>query len=459
MTVRFDTALRALLEWLPGNTGLFPQGDLVIVRDLRGQIRLIAESMEPDSWNSAHEDKIAELLGPYKAGGQFLIQLGRDQGFDSFFMAPDAYTCDGLPNTWRILDRLVTGREWLYPANAPTSHPPRFVFYGLKGGVGRSTALSMAAWHLAQQGKKVLVIDLDLESPGLGNMLLPVRADLGEDGDTALPGWPNFGLADWFVEEAVGQADADLVRAMIQPSPLPVSGRGEIMVVPAAGGLYEQDYVSKLSRAYADLPNREGHIEVFGDRLARAIAQLEVQVKPDVVLLDSRAGIHHISAVALTRLDAFCYLFASDSAQTWAGYKALFRHWVSKPETIRRVRESLRLVSALTPATANQEKFLDAFGEHAFDAFLQLYDEELSEEHPADEQSDEPSPELFSFGPFDAGAPHRPICIWHERVYASFSPLTQTLQLDAGNAKQAFGELFASMDSDIENAAQAETAA
>lgn len=454
MTVRFDTALNALVVWLRSNIGLFAQGDLVIVRDLRGQIRLIAESTDSASWSTAHEDKIAELLGSYKAGGQFLIPLGRDRGFNSFYNAPDAYTCDGLPDNWRVLDRLVTGREWLYPANAPSNHPPRFVFYGLKGGVGRSTALSMAAWHLAQQGKKVLIIDLDLESPGLGNMLLPVRQELGEEGDTALPGWPDFGLTDWFAEDAVGQAGNDLVRAMIQPSPLPVSGRGEILVVPAAGGLYAQDYVSKLSRAYADLPNRDGTPEVFGDRLARAIAQLEEQVKPDVVLLDSRAGIHPISAVALTRLDAFSYLFASDSAQTWAGYKALFSHWAIKPETIKRVRESLRLVSALTPAAADKEAFLDSFGEQAYDAFVRLYDEESSEEHPTSEPSDKPLPELFSFGPFEDGAPHRPICIWHERVYGGFSPLTQALQLDAGNVQRAFGELFASIDSDIENAAQ-----
>lgn len=446
MTIRFDTALGALTQWLTTHTGLLPQGDLVLVRDLRGQIRLIAESMEPASWHSAHEDEMTELLGSYKAGGQFLIRLGRDQGFDSFFKAPDAYHRDGLPENWRVLDRLVTGREWLYPANAPDKHPPRFVFYGLKGGVGRSTALSMTAWHLARQGKKVLVIDLDLESPGLGNMLLPVRQDLSEDGDTALPGWPDFGLTDWFVEDAVGQADAELVRAMIQPSPINVAGRGEILVVPAAGGLYKQDYVSKLSRAYADLPNREGIPEVFGDRLARAIAQLEEQVKPDVVLLDSRAGIHHISAVALTRLDAFSYLFASDSEQTWAGYEALFSHWAIKPETITRVRKSLRLVSALTPATEDKKAFRDSFGEHAFDAFVRLYDQESSEE---------PSVDLFSFGPFQEDAPHRPICIWHDRVYGSFAPLKHTLQLDADNAKQAFDELFIRIDSDL----QQETAA
>lgn len=442
MTVRFDTALRALIQWIKTHTDSFPKNDLVVVRDLRGQIRVITESADVTSWSITCEAEVADLLGRYKAAGQFVIHLGRDQGFDAFFQAPDAYSCEGLPANWMVLDRLVTGREWLYPPNAPANHPPRFVFFGLKGGVGRSTALSMVAWHLAQQGKKVLVIDLDLESPGLGNMLLPVRQDLGEDGDTALPGWPDFGLTDWFVEDAVGQADGSLVRAMIQPSPLNVAGRGEIIVVPAAGGLYEQDYVSKLSRAYADLPNQEGTVEVFGDRLARAITQLEEHVKPDVVLLDSRAGIHHISAAALTRLNAFSYLFASDSAQTWAGYAALFSHWAIKPETVKRVRHLLRLVSALTPAVEDKKAFEDSFGEHAFDAFVQLYDQASAQET---------SSELFSFGPFQDDAPHRPIFIWHDRVYGNFAPLKQTLQLDAGNAKQAFENLFASIESDLQS--------
>lgn len=442
MTVRFDTALRDLIQWANSHSDLLPKSDTAIVRDLRGQLRIITDASGPPSWSTTSEDEVAQVLGPYKATGQFLIHLQRDQGFDSFFNAPDAYSCDELPDNWIILDRLVTGREWLYPPTADGDHPPRFVFFGLKGGVGRSTALSMVAWHLAQQGKKVLIIDLDLESPGLGNMLLPVRKDLREDGDTALPGWPDFGLTDWFVEDAVGQADTALIRSMIQPSPLNVVGRGEIVVVPAAGGLYSQDYVSKLSRAYADLPDRKGNAEVFGDRLGRAIAQLEEQVKPDVVLLDSRAGIHHISAVALTRLDAFCYLFASDSEQTWAGYKALFSHWAVKPETIKRIRRSLRLVSALTPSVKDRKAFRDSFGEHAFDAFVQLYDIESTPEVQT---------ELFSFGVFQDDAPHRPICIWHDRVYGNFSPLKHTPQLDAANVKQAFEELFVGIETDLQH--------
>ena len=40
-------------------------------------------------------------------------------------------------------------------------------FYSYKGGVGRSMALINIACLLAKQGKKVLMIDWDLEAPGL----------------------------------------------------------------------------------------------------------------------------------------------------------------------------------------------------------------------------------------------------------------------------------------------------
>src|SRR3990172_10784009 len=45
-------------------------------------------------------------------------------------------------------------------------------FYSYKGGVGRSLALANVATLLAQHGKKVLVIDFDLEAPGLHRYLL-----------------------------------------------------------------------------------------------------------------------------------------------------------------------------------------------------------------------------------------------------------------------------------------------
>ncbi|HEX3095379.1 MAG TPA: hypothetical protein VHW72_22255 [Candidatus Angelobacter sp.] len=54
----------------------------------------------------------------------------------------------------------------------------RFVtFYSYKGGTGRSMALANIAWIMASNGYKVLVIDWDLEAPGLHRYFAPFLPD------------------------------------------------------------------------------------------------------------------------------------------------------------------------------------------------------------------------------------------------------------------------------------------
>ncbi len=53
-------------------------------------------------------------------------------------------------------------------------------FYSYKGGVGRSLALANVAVLLAQRGKKVLVVDFDLEAPGLTTLSPFAPADGGK---------------------------------------------------------------------------------------------------------------------------------------------------------------------------------------------------------------------------------------------------------------------------------------
>ena len=50
--------------------------------------------------------------------------------------------------------------------------PPQiFTFYSFKGGVGRSMAVLNLAFALAAKGRHVLVLDMDLEAPGISGFL------------------------------------------------------------------------------------------------------------------------------------------------------------------------------------------------------------------------------------------------------------------------------------------------
>lgn len=50
-------------------------------------------------------------------------------------------------------------------------------FYSYKGGTGRTMALANVGWILASQGLRVLVVDWDLEAPGLHRYYHPLLID------------------------------------------------------------------------------------------------------------------------------------------------------------------------------------------------------------------------------------------------------------------------------------------
>jgi len=77
-------------------------------------------------------------------------------------------------------------------ADSPKSPPGRIItFYSYKGGTGRSLVLANIAWILAMHGRRVLVIDWDLEAPGIHRYYRPFLPD-PEMTETS-------GLIDFFV--------------------------------------------------------------------------------------------------------------------------------------------------------------------------------------------------------------------------------------------------------------------
>ncbi|MFO0817728.1 MAG: pYEATS domain-containing protein [Pirellulales bacterium] len=67
-----------------------------------------------------------------------------------------------------------------YSSNGPSDQVRNgriITFYSYKGGTGRTMSLANVAWILASQGKRVLVMDWDLEAPGLHRYFRPFLED------------------------------------------------------------------------------------------------------------------------------------------------------------------------------------------------------------------------------------------------------------------------------------------
>lgn len=395
--------------------------ELTLVRDLRGRIRLLLNgnraSYADDALNELDRlaDELSKSLGNYAYPPDRTLLFAGElmQGLE-IASSPDRLLLDtDAPVKLYLLDRQITGQDWLRDTLPRTTTNPRVTFFGIKGGVGRSTALVIWAWHLARQGKRVVIFDLDLESPGVSSTLLPPQY------------LPDFGIVDWFVEDGVGQAEA-VERELVARSPLSKGQPGDIRVVPAFGSK-TGDYLPKLARCYMDGP--ESGTTSWASRLEGLVSRIETLETPDVAILDSRAGIHDIAAVAITRLDAQSLLFAVDSPQTWNAYRFLFGHWRQHP-ALASVRERLQVVAAMVPETG-REDHLTRLREHAWDIFR----EHLYDEAPPD------STDAFNFDFNDEEAPHYPWPFFWHRALQEFNPADSQAGMDetvAGEAASFF---------------------
>lgn len=319
-TLTFDAVPRVLTEIAQELADtLAPAGEILAIRDLWGRVRFIVrERPAPAAPLVSALDHLAAVaakrLGPRAYAAEDAVLYADESFADIEPLWVEPGIAIGSPGiVFRLIDRQITGQSWATVSEqdaARASH--RIAMYSLKGGVGRSTTTAMAAWHLARLGRSVLVLDLDLESPGLSASLLPTVSQ------------PEFGIVDWFVEDAVGQSDA-VIPHMSARAPMAQDLPGDVWVVPSHGA-DPGDFMAKLGRCYLDLSGSAG-VEAWDRRLLRLLSVLEADKAPDVVLLDARSGFHDLASAVVTELADTVLLFAIHSEQTWSGYRLLFEHW------------------------------------------------------------------------------------------------------------------------------------
>ena len=165
-------------------------------------------------------------------------------------------------------------------------------FYSFKGGVGRTMALVNVAVELANTGRRVLVVDFDLEAPGLDTFDL-LRSE------TQVPG-----IVD-FVGEYLALDQAPDVSRFVNRSPGIGAEGGGLWIMPS--GTQDGACAANFHQIDWNLlyEKHDGYL-LFEDLKE----QWKQVVKPDYVLIDARTGHTDTGAICTRQLpDAVVILF------------------------------------------------------------------------------------------------------------------------------------------------------
>lgn len=430
----FDDSLAALVVTLTGLVGEEFVEAGTVLRDASGQLMFVA-GREPE--NEAEREKLGAALvaalGSYARMNQPISFRG-DIGSERLLAAPERLPFKVGDLFCQVIDRRIVGSGWLDEPTGEVTDPPRIVFATLKGGVGRSTALVIAAADLARRNRNVLVVDLDLEAPGLGDLLL------------ASDRTPDFGAIDYLVEDGLGGvSDGDLHR-FIGTSGLTQGGGGRVDVLPALGrrsNNQPENILPKLSRAMIENVVEGKSISV-ASQISKMIARITAREQYDVVFIDSRAGLSELAAPAVLGLGATILLFGTAQKQTIEGYRALFAALQLLAQRDTAAGRDADWRTMLKPVYAKAS--LDAkVSERFVDEMYELYSAHI---YDAETEGGD-AIDLLRFARSDDTAPHWPLIVPFSQSFVDFDPSRSADQLTQNFYEQTYREFLAGLESAI----------
>ncbi len=433
--VLFDDSLGLLVQTVRQTLGDDALGDGVVLRDASGRLTFIAPRAAASEEERAHVAKaLSEALGPYARSDEPVLFLD-ESGASAFLADPTALPCEVEDASCRLIDRRIVGAGWLDSPREETSVPPRVVFASLKGGVGRTTALALAAADLARRNRNLLLVDLDLEAPGLGAFLLDDER------------MPEFGVLDFLVESGIGGVSEASIGDFVGVSALTTGGGGRVDVAPVLGRrslAHPENVLPKLARALIEDIATDGRTITVAEKMSTMIARLEARGGYDAVLIDARAGVSEVAAPALLGLGATVLLFGTAQRQTIEGYRVLFAALKQLAErdlqSGRGAEWRLALKAVYAKATLNDD-LAEGHRDELYELFANnLYDKEDGETILVDE---------VAFEIDDPDAPHWPIVIPFDAKFADFDPMRVPGQFTQVFYEQTFRPFLTALDAVI----------
>lgn len=242
-----------------------------------------------------------------------------EPGEEELLLAPRS---PGTP-TWA--DALTLEPE-MPPARADAPYRT-IAFWGLKGGVGRTTALAHVATLLGRR-HKVLAVDLDLDSPGLVGALAAKTSNHGH------------ARFDELLRVA-GDKGTSMATLLARVKPALCPGKEPSARVQVLGPeRADVEYVTDLAGPVTPSALYRGGGEGGEPPLRRFIKAAARAAEAEIVLLDARSGYSDEAAMAVLDLADEVVVFASPSPSTFASLEPA----VEALERSRRARGKPRLV-------------------------------------------------------------------------------------------------------------------
>lgn len=261
-------------------------------------------------------------------------------------------------------------------------------FYSYKGGTGRSMALANIAWLLAANGLRVLVIDWDLEAPGLHRYLQPFLRDKTLQSTE--------GLIDFIVDFAteatsptVAHADDSGTEGRWYESAanlLSCAASVNWEHFPAGGTL---DFVAagRQDAGYAVRVN-SFHWQQFYEKLGGGVFLEEVkrQLRPhyDYILIDSRTGVSDTSGICTIQMPDDLVVFFTLNQQSIEGASATAASAVAARKVVPNGSSALRVLPIPTRVDRSEKERLElalATARDRFEPFLDWLDEDDLDEY------------------------------------------------------------------------------
>lgn len=177
-------------------------------------------------------------------------------------------------------------------------------FYSYKGGVGRTMAVMNTAYRLIAKGKRVLLMDFDLEAPGMDSFF-------------SAHGKDNPGIVE-YISAYLDRGEVPSLRDFVVEIPLTGSGRARLFWMRA--GRRDSNYQTLLARLnWKDFYARSDGF-LFVENLKGAI---EADYNPDYLLVDSRTGFTDVSGICTLQLPNLVILMFALNEQNLEGIKTI----------------------------------------------------------------------------------------------------------------------------------------